>query len=206
MAYDNFASVQQSHMRAFERFRADNQTAAAWIEYHAEKGNSFANSLMASVERYGSLTANQLAAVERNIARDVERSNVEKAAPTVNQDKLMAAFDHARANKLTRLKIRFDGFFCYPASESSVNAGGVYVKSDEKAYLGKIKDGRFVKSYDCSADLADKIARVMADPLQEAIAYGKQTGNCAICGRFLENSESVQRGIGPICAANYGFI
>lgn len=190
----------------FARFADEYANVAAWLHFANLRDNPFAESLISAVQNYGRLTANQLAAVERNIARDVERSSVEKAAPTVNQDKLMAAFDHARANKLTRLKIRFDGFFCYPASESSVNAGGVYVKSDAREYLGKIKDGRFVKSYDCSADLADKIARVMADPLAEAVAYGKQTGNCAICGRFLENAESVQRGIGPICAAKYGFI
>jgi hypothetical protein len=44
----------------------------------------------------------------------------------------------------------------------------------------------------------------MADPLAASIAYGRRTGQCSICGRLLENAESIERGIGPICAGNFG--
>lgn len=204
---NNFATAQQANNRRFEAFRRDNQTVAAWIEYNAERLNSFANSLMQSIDRYGSLTVNQIAAVNRSIEKEVVRSQAATTAPQVSQDKLMEAFDTARQNKLTRLKIRFDGFFCYPAASSSVNAGAVYVKQEgSREYLGKVQNGRFVASRECSAEIKEKVIRVLADPLAEAIAYGKQTGNCAICGRFLENRESVERGIGPICAEKYGFI
>lgn len=190
----------------FARFADEFASAAAWLHFHNLRDNAFAGSLINAVQNYGRLTPNQLAAVERNIARDMERAKSASQAPAVSQDKLMLAFDTAKANKLTRLKIRFDGFFCYPAPATSQNAGAVYVKSDAREYLGKVQNGRFVKSFDCSAEIAEKVWRVLADPLAEAIAYGKQTGNCAICGRFLENKESVDRGIGPICAAKYGFI
>ena len=37
--------------------------------------------------------------------------------------------------------------------------------------------------------------------LQQAMEYGKVTGRCAICGRTLTVAESIERGIGPVCAA-----
>jgi hypothetical protein len=36
--------------------------------------------------------------------------------------------------------------------------------------------------------------------LADAQAYGRRTGMCCVCGRELTNPESVQNGIGPICA------
>jgi hypothetical protein len=39
--------------------------------------------------------------------------------------------------------------------------------------------------------------------LTELEAWGISTGVCAICGRLLSTSESVARGIGPICAGRY---
>lgn len=39
--------------------------------------------------------------------------------------------------------------------------------------------------------------------LAELEAWGISTGVCAICGRLLSTSESVARGIGPICAGRY---
>jgi hypothetical protein len=37
------------------------------------------------------------------------------------------------------------------------------------------------------------------------VAYGKRTGACSCCGRELTNGESIDRGIGPICAEKYGW-
>ena len=189
--------------RNMETFAVANPSLFAWLEDNHK--NSFAQSLASYVERKGDLTPGQKAAVEKAINRDCERFQAVSKAPEVCQDKLMQAFDKARSNKLTRLKIRFDGFFCYPASETSVNMGAVYVKSNDKQYLGKIQNGRFLATRECPSDIASAVVKVMTDPVTEAIAYGKQTGNCAICGRFLENKESVERGIGPICAEKYGF-
>ena len=48
-----------------------------------------------------------------------------------------------------------------------------------------------------------KKARTLKDPLAAQVAYGKLTGTCGYCGRVLEDEESVERGIGPICAQKY---
>lgn len=38
-----------------------------------------------------------------------------------------------------------------------------------------------------------------ADPLATLATFGLKTGTCGICGRRLEDAESVARGIGPVC-------
>lgn len=39
--------------------------------------------------------------------------------------------------------------------------------------------------------------------LSEVGALGITSGHCLICGRRLDDPESVDRGIGPVCAQNY---
>lgn len=39
--------------------------------------------------------------------------------------------------------------------------------------------------------------------LDEAKAYGKVTGTCCNCGRTLTNEDSIEAGIGPICAGKF---
>lgn len=39
--------------------------------------------------------------------------------------------------------------------------------------------------------------------LDEAKEYGKVTGTCCNCGRLLTNEESIEAGIGPICASKF---
>jgi hypothetical protein len=43
----------------------------------------------------------------------------------------------------------------------------------------------------------------MSDPLAYAVAYGRETGSCSCCGRELSDPISVERGVGPVCLANY---
>lgn len=40
---------------------------------------------------------------------------------------------------------------------------------------------------------------------ETAERYGKLYGVCAICGRTLTNEESIERGIGPVCAERMGW-
>jgi hypothetical protein len=39
----------------------------------------------------------------------------------------------------------------------------------------------------------------------QVIAFGLETGECMICSKLLTNPKSIKRGIGPICAAKYGW-
>ncbi len=51
--------------------------------------------------------------------------------------------------------------------------------------------------------MAESLARIEANPLEEAIRIGKATGRCCVCGIKLTNPESVERGIGPVCAERF---
>ena len=48
------------------------------------------------------------------------------------------------------------------------------------------------------------LTKIAADPAGEARLYGMRTGTCACCGRELTDPNSIEAGIGPICAENWG--
>lgn len=181
----------------------------AWLIAKAPTFN-FAQSLLDAARKFGELTEGQVAAIDKCIARDAERDAArraaaearEAAAPTVTTGKLFAAFDKAREAGLRYPKLHLQGLTISPAGAASKNAGSLYVKNGE-AYLGKITGQRFFASRDCSDDAAQTVAGVISDPLAAAVAYGKTTGRCCCCGRELTDPVSIEKGIGPICEANW---
>jgi hypothetical protein len=50
--------------------------------------------------------------------------------------------------------------------------------------------------------LANRISTgaIVALTVEQAGALGHECGHCVICGRFLNDPDSVARGIGPVCA------
>lgn len=169
-----------------------------WIIANAAT-NDFARSLDQQLIRTGNLTENQVAAVTRKLNRPVA-ATIEVASVAAMQ----VAFATAIGNGLKRPKMRLSGFVLKLAPATGRNAGAIYVTSSDE-YLGKIADGTFTPSRACAADTQAQIAAMCADPLAAAVAYGRETGQCACCGRELTDPESVERGIGPICAEKYGF-
>lgn len=193
---------------------AQNPDIADWLNRNAAKGFEFAQSLRDAVVRYGALTPNQYAAVERCIERekarqaqwDAERNARVTQAPTVSIAAIETAFGTAKGNGIKWPKLRLADFVFSPAGANSANAGAVYVKSKESdQYLGKIKEGRFLRSRECSETQERTVIEVASDPEAAAVAYGRRSGQCSVCGRELSNKESVDRGIGPICAEKYGW-
>lgn len=184
------------------------QHPAEWQWILSNSSFNFAVSMRSAIERWGSLTENQMAAVRRcmesSARREQERKDRETNAPVIDASPLMAAFDKAKAKGLKYPRMRFEGFSISPASAASKNAGALYVKNED-LYLGKIMNGRFMASRDCTEETQTAIMRVMQDPAKEAIAYGVRTGMCSICGAELTNEVSIKRGIGPICAGKFGF-
>lgn len=59
-------------------------------------------------------------------------------------------------------------------------------------------------------DRANEVAKLLADLEQNPLAYiGRhriESGRCAVCSRDLTDPESIERGIGPICAGRLGLI
>jgi hypothetical protein len=194
------------------QWHADHPEASAWLRGAAERGSNFAQSLLGSVQTYGALTPRQLEVVlgcakqdaERQAARDAAKAAREAAAPTVDAQALEAAFAKAKASGLKWPKINLGGIKVSPAGENSANAGALYVKEGD-TYLGKVLGGRFLKSRDCAPEQEQTVVGLIADPKGYAEAYGLRTGVCCICSKQLTNEDSVNRGIGPICARKFGW-
>ena len=202
-----------------DAFAAANPAIAAWIE--AERaGFEFAQAMHDAVRKYGDLTEKQMAAcqraVDRKAASTAARAERAAAAPVVATegiDRLKAAFDAAarytaeRARGLTvrNPKINIGGMVISPAKATSANPGALYVKATaDRTYLGKIADGRFHASRDCTAEQQAQVLSFIADPAEAAKVYGQETGICCVCNATLR-SEWRLRGIGPICAEKFGW-
>jgi Family of unknown function (DUF6011) len=201
------ARKERNMNEARESFAADHSVEWAWLK--AQKPTfDFAQSMLNAIDQWGSLTERQLAAVQRLIERDtqlvVENAARAMSAPAVATDKLMAAFDAAVAKGVKRPKMRFETFTASLAPATGKNPGAVYLKADGDLYLGKIVAGRFHASRDASEEAQAAVVEAMADPLAAAVAFGRKTGACSICGRELTDPVSVAAGIGPICEGRFG--
>jgi hypothetical protein len=126
-------------------------------------------------------------------------------AKAINFSKVHAMFNSALKNKLTKAFFRADhGLLLSLAPATGKNPGAIYVKQNG-AYKGKIVNGKLIPAEVISLTVMDELRKVADDPHAYAVSYGRMTGNCCICGTGLTNAKSVALGIGPICAANYGF-
>jgi len=196
-----------------QEWKDANPAEAAWMESSAPRFE-FAKSMLDALNKYGHLTERQMETVqrltvqdaERQAARAVEQTARAKSAPVVSVEAIEVAFNTAKEAGVKRPKLRLDTFVFSPAGENSNNAGAIYIKNKEDGlYLGKVMGGRLFTSRDCTTEAAERIVAVSSDPKQAAVAYGMKFGACSVCGRTLTDSDSVSRGIGPICAENYGF-
>lgn len=196
------------------QWAVDNLDAYTWM---CNKAGSFefAQSMLESFHKYGSLTEKQLAAVLRCVARDIERAEARKVeaaervanAPVCDVSAIATAFAHAKAKGIKRPKLRLAGYKFSEAPATGRNAGALYVvRVSDDQYMGKVQDGKFSRVRECSVTEEAEIVAVSSDPHNAAIAYGRRTGNCCVCGRELTNHDSIEAGIGPICAEKFGWV
>lgn len=204
---------EQELLKAFE---AAHPAVFNWLKTNCDR-NEFAGSLWSGLHRFGGLTDGQRGAVEKILAQNAEkaaeaakRALEAPAADTAGVDRLKLAFDTAIANArekgrgLRSPRITIGGVVISPAGATSKNPGALYVK-DAGTYLGKVQGGRFFASRECGKDQEQKVLSFIADPKAAAIAYGKETGICCVCARTLTNPTSIEAGIGPICAEQWGW-
>lgn len=186
------------------QFEAQNPHFKAWW---TDSTFGFAVSLREAVRKFGNLTENQRGAAERCIekfeALKAEANIRVEQAPVVSIAALEACFEIA-GNAGKKPRLRLAEFTFSRAPESGKNAGALYVKQGS-TYLGKIHKGKLFRSMACDDATEDAIVAVASQPKESAIAYGRMSGCCAICNRRLDNPESIERGIGPVCAGNFGW-
>lgn len=111
----------------------------------------------------------------------------------------------------------------YPAPQPQSEEWGNYKKAVEELTVGfyafeddiyqtvmsgkgrlyaKILNGD-TGSWTYAAGAVMKLKPEMRLKLDDAKAFGHRTGRCGCCGRTLTNPESIELGIGPICAERY---
>jgi hypothetical protein len=209
------ASTQTSNLT---EFKATYPAVYDWLLSAGRPGFDFPASMLAAIAKYGYLTDKQLATCERLSARATEskaqaQARIE-AAPVVDTagiDRLKLAFDKAAAFTAAKAKgltvrnpkITIGGMTISPAKAHGKNPGALYVK-DAGNYIGKVVDGKFVATLNCTPAQIDKVFKFIADPAEAAKVYGQETGVCCVCNAELR-SEWRLRGIGPICAEKFGW-
>lgn len=199
---------QQNLIAKQEEFIASNSEVWKFIQRNAE-WSDFYRSMRDAVNTYGTLTENQLAAVNRGIEKaaikkEEKAKEREKLGGEVDISAIDALFDAARENGLKKLAFRTDGMKISAARENSRNPGALYVEQ-EGAYVGKIVNGKFIPNYAAKENTLEMIVDIAKDPLEKARYYGRKTGVCSCCGRELTDEVSIANGIGPICESKWGF-
>lgn len=186
------------------QWAAANPDAFAWIVDHSDT-NTFAASLHDSLHKWGGLTTKQLLAVQGAIARAKIAQDKAENAPTVSIEPIEVAFGTAKVAGVARPRLRLGEFVFSPAPATGKNPGAIYVKHSDGTYLGKVAGSRLFTVSTVSPAVEADIVAVAADPHNAAVAYGKRYGKCSVCGRTLSDADSINRGIGPVCASNYGW-
>lgn len=200
---------QQEAQAAFAR---QYPVEAAWIQASKETFG-FALAMEVAIDKYGSLTPSQLSAVQRCVQRSEQRESDKAArqqaqlprAEALDLAKVLQAIQAGKASGLKWVRLRFDGV---TIEEAAKHPGVLYIKrgDQDRTYLGKVVDGRFLPSRDCNQDDQQKIRLIAADPFAAAKVYGNITNNCCVCGKELSNKESVELGIGPICGKRLNWV
>lgn len=96
----------------------------------------------------------------------------------------------------SRLKVKIDNV------DKGKWAGWVFVK-DAAAYGQGQRYGSQKPGATYTGKIQDALRTILADPKAAMAEYGHLTSTCGICGRPLEDAESVARGIGPVCASKF---
>lgn len=190
----------------WELFAGKHPEQAAWILAEKDKFE-FAGKMHEAVLKYGDLTIGQMAAVDRGVerARQWAAQRAQKAAQQqeavkgINVANIVDAFQRAHEAGLKRFQLRFDGvhFAADRNDPAKIWVSSAGYGSDR---LGLIQAGVFRPGRDFNTEIGARIELISADPMAAARAYGQITNSCSVCGRHLENQDSVDAGIGPVCA------
>lgn len=168
--------------------------------------SGFAMDMTREFAKKGELTAGQLQAC-RSMKEKVDARGDREADADLsggNLDEIFKIFTHAIGSGLKRPKLRIGDMAIKLAPAGGRNVGHLYVML-EGEYQGKIDpEGKFFASRDADEGINERLVEISADPLAAAVLHGKQTGNCACCGRVLTDPKSVERGVGPYCAERWG--
>ena len=140
-------------------------------------------------------------------------ANTPAATVDVNQpsqfEALFNAFEAAKGKGAKRLTLRFEGVNVKPNRDLTALWVTSQTESEEgnyglqPKYLGKVTRTSIDSKF--SDTVRETILGASRDPLTAAIRYGKVSGSCSCCGRELTDPQSIEAGIGPICAKKFNW-
>jgi Family of unknown function (DUF6011) len=198
-------------------FKEREPAVFAWLNAETSKARpfEFATAMVEAIAKYGDLTDRQLDTCKRLAAK---ASQPRASGPALDVTAIEQAFATARQKAARPGQM---GVFVKPlilaagptkedfAFKTSAGSGKwegmVFFKSMDDRKLGYVKDGRFNRQFACTDTEADAVLTVASNPKEGLFAYAKAWSRCGVCGKGLLNDESIERGIGPICAEKYGF-
>ena len=168
-----------------------------------EDTNNFAHSLTTFFAKRGYLTDKQRKA---GLRMKAELEDKAEAAIQVAKEEdsgldlsKLPAGRYAVPNGATRLKV----LIRKPGKQS--NWQDYIFVSNAAVYGSQQRYGTQAPDKNYSGRIQNQLKAIMADPKTASIEYGKLTGTCGVCGRTLEDENSVAAGIGPICAVKTGW-
>lgn len=165
--------------------------------------SSFAQDLAAKFHKLSPAQyawAHKLAVDANSVADEIE-------AQQYNFGGIVDSIVSAQMRGLKRIKLRLSTFIVKPSKiagrvyimDSTIMEEGMY--GPQPKYLGWVESTRTNIRDSGITDALEVMAR---DVTGAAKLYGQETGSCACCGRELTVKESIERGIGPICAERFG--
>ena len=196
------ANAEAERRQASELWHETNPEMSMWVREAAPRFD-FAASMLEAISKWGRLTENQQAAVQRCMQRDAER----KAQWAAKREAEQPA-GPVRLNKLHDVLQRHAKFYAGDITISRRNGDQLcWIKhKDADKVLGKIDGGVLTLWNRAGVDLQpvrDILNEFEGAPLQTAMKYGKLAGRCCSCGRELTDDRSIEAGIGPVCAEKF---
>lgn len=174
----------------------------------------FALKMRDVLKAWGRLTEGQLRAVQKCMS--YEKSLAERRAlggMTPKQTEVVLKYQAEDTHYLDLTKLP-SGLYAVPYGDTRLKVrvqrgqgrwqGYIFV-TDGAVYGQSRQYGRQAPGGTYKGQIFDQMLSIARDPKAASAAYGRLTGTCGVCGRHLEDKDSVERGIGPVCADRMGW-
>jgi hypothetical protein len=196
------------HAPAIVQIIADLERAAA---HWAQRRDEFAQGksetcldIAAKLQRFGSFASEKQAGYAAKLIEWSKPRKPAVQAPVAEEPKgFKLPKLHALMQRLSKLEI---------GAITLARKNGdslVWVKLDGiEGVVGKLVDGGVLTLFARCPDagnLYSSLLSIEEDPEAAAARHGKASGRCSVCSRDLTDPESIERGIGPICAVKFQF-
>jgi len=148
-------------------------------------------------------TDKQIAFVRTLLAERTGNPEAEAIRNRLNEARLVAPMTAALVSECITALLEI------PKTPAAEVEAGVYVLANgnlARVYLGQQSGGMLLKEVvDGDLEYRGKAERFLAGSrkatIEEVGNWGRTTGTCLVCSRRLDDPESVDRGIGPVCYA-----